>query len=73
MKKGLGWIKAVGIGAGILGILATMIGDWADEKEQDAIIEEKVELALNEKLDELYYDSQETDNNYIETENVEES
>lgn len=40
------WIKALAIFATGLGVVAGLLGDWAKEKEQDRIIEEKVNEAL---------------------------
>lgn len=40
-------VKALGTAATLMGIISTVIADWANERKQDAIIEEKVSEALN--------------------------
>ena len=40
------WIKVIGIGASVVGAVATLIGNWAGEKQQDAKIAEKVAEAI---------------------------
>lgn len=40
-------IKIVGIVASIAGAVATLVGNWAGEKQQDAKIAEKVGEALS--------------------------
>lgn len=39
-------IKIIGIAATALGVLATLAGNWAGEKQQDAKIADKVAKAL---------------------------
>lgn len=39
-------IKAIGITATVMGMCATLITDWVDEKKMDEKIEEKVNKAL---------------------------
>ena len=43
----LGVIKAIGIGASVIGAVATLAGNWAGEKQQDAKIAEKVAEAVS--------------------------
>lgn len=50
-----GFIKAIGLAATVLGLGATLITDWVNEKKMDEMIEEKVSEALarqNENEDE---------------------
>lgn len=39
-------IKIIGIAASVVGVLATLAGNWAGEKQQDAKIADKVAKAL---------------------------
>jgi hypothetical protein len=39
-------IKALGIAAAIVGMGATLLSDWVDEKKTEKIIDEKVNEAL---------------------------
>ena len=41
------WIKVIGIGASLVGAVATLAGNWAGEKQQDAKIAEKVAEAVS--------------------------
>lgn len=43
------FIKVVGIAASIVGVVATLAGNWASEKQQEAKIAEKVAEALANK------------------------
>lgn len=43
------FIKVVGITASIVGVVATLAGNWAGEKQQEAKIAEKVAEALANK------------------------
>lgn len=43
------WIKAAGIAASVVGVVATLVGNWAGEKQQDAKITEKIAEALAAK------------------------
>ena len=47
-----GMIKIIGIATSIIGLGATLVGDWADEKKMDKKIEEKVNAALSKKEEE---------------------
>ena len=38
--------KLMSLGGGVLGFVGTLLSGWADDKEQEAIIEEKVNEAL---------------------------
>lgn len=40
-------VKVLGTAATLMGIISTIIADWAKERKQDAVIEEKVNEALN--------------------------
>lgn len=40
------WIKIIGFGGMLLGGVATLIANWSQEKQMDAMIEEKVREAL---------------------------
>lgn len=40
-------VKALGAAAALMGIISNVIADWARERNQDAVIEEKVNEALN--------------------------
>lgn len=53
MKK-LDTVKLVGFAGMILGFVATQIGNWAQERQMEQTIEEKVDeaLALREKNEE---------------------
>ena len=46
MKTKVNVIKIVGIAASVAGAVATLVGNWAGEKQQDAKIAEKVGEAL---------------------------
>lgn len=46
---GIKAIKIIGIAASVLGAAATMVCNWAGEKQQDAKIAEKVAEALAKK------------------------
>jgi hypothetical protein len=39
-------VKVIGIAASVIGAVATLVGQWAGEKQQDAKIAEKVAEAL---------------------------
>ena len=41
-------IKIIGIATSVVGAVATLVGNWAGEKQQDAKIAEKVAEALAE-------------------------
>lgn len=41
-------IKAIGIGATILGAAMSVVASWASDKQTDAAIDEKVTIKLNE-------------------------
>lgn len=45
-------IKIIGIAATIIGMGATLITDWVDEKKMDEKIEQKVNEALAQKENE---------------------
>lgn len=45
-------IKVIGIAATIIGMGATLITDWVDEKKMDEKIEQKVNEALAQKENE---------------------
>lgn len=55
MRKKRDAIKLLAILATGLGFAATLLSDWANSKEQEALIEEKVEEALARR------DKEETD------------
>lgn len=40
-------VKGLGAAASVLGIISTIITNWANERNQDALIEKKVNEALN--------------------------
>lgn len=44
-------IKIIGIAASLIGVGATLISNWAGEKEIDSKITEKLSKALSEKLE----------------------
>lgn len=44
-----GFIKAIGIGASILGVGATLASDWINDIKMEKTIEEKVNKAFAEK------------------------
>lgn len=44
-----GMVKIIGFAATLIGLGATLVGDWADEKKMDQKIEEKVSKALAKK------------------------
>lgn len=46
-----GFIKAIGIGASILGVGATLVSDWVNDMKMEEAIEEKVNKAFAEKKD----------------------
>ena len=39
-------IKVIGLAASVVGICATLIGNWASDKKQDEVIAEKVAEAI---------------------------
>ena len=45
-----GLLKAIGIGATIVGVGATVIGDWAKDKQNEQIIKDEAEAAVNRAL-----------------------
>lgn len=46
------WIKVIGLVASLVGFGATMLTSWVNEKNTDAMIEEKLEKALAERTEE---------------------
>ncbi len=42
----MGIIKAIGIGASVLGVGATLVGDWVNDMKMEETIEEKVNEAI---------------------------
>ena len=44
-----GMVKIIGIAATLIGLGATLVTDWADEKKMDQKIEEKVNEAIAKK------------------------
>lgn len=48
MKTKLNVIKLAGVAASIVGVVATLVSNWAGEKQRDAKIAEKVAEALSE-------------------------
>ena len=49
MNKKIEWTKIIGIAGMVLGFAATAISNYATSKEQEKVIEEKVNEALKEK------------------------
>lgn len=43
----INWVKVVGVGASVVGAVATIASNWAGEKQQDAKIAEKVAEAVS--------------------------
>ena len=58
-------IKVIGGAATVLGLLATVVGNWVQERTMEITIDEKIEQALNGK--------ENTDEEEEENEDVEES
>jgi hypothetical protein len=46
------FIKILGLAATVIGIGATLLTDWVNERKMDVTIEEKVNEALNKKDEE---------------------
>ncbi|MDD3204209.1 MAG: hypothetical protein PHS74_00515 [Lachnospiraceae bacterium] len=53
MKKKCDWIKLITLAGTGLGFAATMISNWASNKEQEAMIEEKVNEAFAKRNSEM--------------------
>ena len=53
-----GLLKAIGIGATVIGVGATVIGDWAKDKQNEQIIKEEAEAAVNRALGEKEDDTE---------------
>lgn len=53
MKKKCDWIKLITLAGTGLGFAATMISNWASNKEQEAMIEEKVNEAFAKRKSEM--------------------
>lgn len=47
--KGKKAIKIIGLAASVLGVLATLVTDWANEQTMDVMIDEKVNEAIKNK------------------------
>lgn len=45
-----GLLKGIGIAATVIGVGATVIGDWAKDKQNEQIIKEEAEAAVNRAL-----------------------
>lgn len=45
-------IKVLGLAASVIGVTATLLSDWVNEKKMDEKIDEKVNEALAEKTEE---------------------
>lgn len=45
-------VKIIGVLASVAGFIATMAGNWANEKQQDAKIAEEVAKALKNQMKE---------------------
>lgn len=45
------WIKAAGVAASVVGAVATVVGDWAGKKDQDAKIEKAVAKAMSKAVE----------------------
>lgn len=45
-------IGLIGIGASLVGVVASVIGNWADDRKTEILIDEKIEKALAEKNEE---------------------
>ena len=45
------WVKVIGIVASVVGVAATLVGNWAGEKQTDAKIAEKVAEALAKTME----------------------
>lgn len=41
--------KAIGMTMSVVGFIATMIGNWASEKQQDKVIDDKIKERLASK------------------------
>lgn len=46
------WIKAIGIVATVIGMGATLVTDWVNEKKMDEKIEEKINESLSNRNEE---------------------
>lgn len=45
-----GLLKGIGIAATVIGVGATIVGDWAKDKQNEQIIKEEAEAAVNRAL-----------------------
>lgn len=45
-------IKVLGLAASVIGVAATLLSDWVNEKKMDEKIEEKVNEAVAEQIEE---------------------
>ena len=48
MNSKQAWLKVLGLAATGIGFLATLLGNWVDEKQTDILIGEKIAEALKE-------------------------
>lgn len=46
------WLKLISFAGIALGCIGTMLSGWADDKERDAVIEEKVNEAIANREEE---------------------
>lgn len=60
MRKKCNTIKLLAIFATGLGFAATLLSDWANSKEQEALIEEKVNEALAKRDEEKNEETEES-------------
>lgn len=42
-------IKLIGVGATVIGLVAQVASNWVDEKKMEAMINEKVDEAMNQR------------------------
>lgn len=55
-----GLLKGIGIAATVVGVGATVIGDWAKDKQNEQIIKEEVNSAVDRALGKKEEDDEES-------------
>lgn len=54
-------IGVIGMFASLFGMVATVVGNWADKRETEIMVDEKIENALAEKNKDEEEDKEETE------------
>lgn len=55
-------IGIIGTIASLFGVVATVVGNWADKRETEIMVDEKIEAALAEKDEEEDEETEEEEN-----------